>query len=394
MIATDVDSTNLLLVGAYRDYEFTRDHSLTGFLDSVLVEDRGLPPPVQLLLKDMTFSIVRLMLSEYFDRSEDDVDELARVVFEKTSGNSFYTIVALQFFESQGILVLQGSVWSWSLDDARRSLGRSNNVVELILSKMEALNRQLKGVLSMSSFLPGTVDPSLLIGLLPRLGYDGGSIEDSLDALVQSHLLQKSSETAVYSFVHDSVKEAAGQLVRGSEEESMRLIVGGYLLSLQSMHVVRGTTREAIRSFSNEDAGKEWMMFAALDHLSQVPLDRVKATVFVELLLQTAIRAADYCYVRGSFGSATQHYSFAVTLLRLDGHRWKRRYALCIRIFLAAMETLFFKGQYESGYEIMQEALTNVSNEDDKVSVYCTLAMARGKMHRNKEAIELLLTAL
>ena len=395
MIATDAQSKNLLLIGAYRDYEITESHVLRSFLDTVQVPDRGLSDPVVVEVKDMVLADVRRMLAEVLDKDENDVDLLAYVLFEKTNGNALYTIMTMQLLESLGIMKYSHmtQTWSWCLDEVHDRIGISDNVVDLVLVKIDALSQQEKGVLATASYLRSTIDSPLLSALLPMLGYECDGLKDVLDSLVELNLLERSSDGSLYSFPHDRVKEAASRLIPACDHESTSLIVGKYLLE---RHASLQTDEEDLEmsDCASDDQEAEWMLFAALDHLADLSLDILLDRIDMKLLLSASVRAADYCYARGSFGTASRHYKHAVSLLRLDDDRWDWNYELCVRAFLAASETLFFKGAFDDGHAILQEVLARARNEWDEIDAYCTLATACGQMNRNKEAVNLLVKVL
>ncbi|WP_022723645.1 ATP-binding sensor histidine kinase [Rhodopseudomonas sp. B29] len=221
-LAGDIDTSYLLVVGAYRENEVDAAHLLSGTLASVRqtashIEELRLTPLGQAHLRAMVADVLR---------SDDDaVAPLAALLHRKTGGNPFF---AIQFFSSllhEQLVHFDAAqqAWRWNIDliDAK---GFTDNVLDLMSRKLERLQPRSQSILQLFSCLGMTADAGLL-GRLCDLTTD--EIHDGLQDLVASELVRRTDDD--YRFVHDRVREAAHRLIEPARLPAMHLAIARHL---------------------------------------------------------------------------------------------------------------------------------------------------------------------
>jgi len=144
-----IEDGALMLVLAYRDNEVDQYHPFTGMTRNIseqLIRHIRVGP---LGLKD-TADII----SDIIRKSPGEIEVLSRVVHKKTGGNPFFIGEFLKALNSEGLLVFDAerSTWDWDIEGIHtRSF--TNNVVELIVGKIEKLTRGTQAFLRYASML-------------------------------------------------------------------------------------------------------------------------------------------------------------------------------------------------------------------------------------------------
>ena len=224
-LAKRSESGSLLLIGSYRDNEVGPTHLLTLALDELRKRDVAL---TELVLHPLgAASVVELVADTLHERS-DRVRELAELLHDKTGGNPFFL---RQFFASlheSGALRWhpddQATPWHWSIESLR-SAGYTENVIDLMVSKLRKLGPRSQRVLEFAACIGNRFDAAhLAMAMATQLD---DVIEDLWEA-VKIGLVRggNSSERNVsYRFVHDRVQEAAYSLFDddGRRRAHMRL---------------------------------------------------------------------------------------------------------------------------------------------------------------------------
>nr|WP_259667381.1 AAA family ATPase [Rhizobium lentis] len=150
-LCTQQDMRHLLLIGAYRDNEVSSTHPLIRRLTAIQeaggqVHEIVLTP---LRLEDLT-----RMLADALHCGSKRVQPLARLVHKKSGGNPFFALQFLSTLPDEGLLEFnhEQAHWDWDLDRIRAK-GYTDNVVDLMLSKLRRLPDTTQAALNMLACL-------------------------------------------------------------------------------------------------------------------------------------------------------------------------------------------------------------------------------------------------
>ncbi|HEY0253225.1 MAG TPA: AAA family ATPase, partial [Kofleriaceae bacterium] len=206
-LATDPHLRHLLLIGAYRDNEVAADHPLRA-----LHAER-------LELAPLSHGDLARLVSDALRTSVVHAMPVADLVHAKTAGNPFFAIQLLKTFVDRELVRFEAGAWHWDLE-AIRGHGLTDNVAELVTTRLEALPPQLRHGLRSLACLGHSLRAETL-ALLPDLP----PIQPYIDAGV----LVRSSDG--FAFAHDRILEAAYAMIPDDERAAEHARIGWRLAS-------------------------------------------------------------------------------------------------------------------------------------------------------------------
>jgi predicted ATPase len=110
-------------------------------------------------LKPLTLQPLSQLIAETLHQHPDTVRSLAQLVFRKTEGNPFFVGEFLRMLYSEHLLnfdVKQLS-WQWNIEQIR-ALNITDNVVELLLSRLKQLPEATQQILQISACIGAEFD--------------------------------------------------------------------------------------------------------------------------------------------------------------------------------------------------------------------------------------------
>ncbi|NCG17412.1 MAG: AAA family ATPase, partial [Rhodobacterales bacterium] len=246
----------LLLLGAYRSNEVDPAHPLIRTVADLKRAGRNVASiDLQALAPEETCALVRSTLGD-----PPGIADLSGVIHDKTSGNPFFVLQFLTGLAQDGLLerAEANGEWTWSIGAVKARIA-TQNVVEVLLSRLRTLSPETQGVLRVAACLGSTFDLQTLATVGDHSLVDvthhvreaarAGFVTPL--AMGAEILEQDDSGTASvqeYRFLHDQVQQAADGLL-----EDKRLDV----------HLAVGR-----RLLANTSDGHPGRLFAILDHLN------------------------------------------------------------------------------------------------------------------------------
>ena len=91
---------------------------------------------------DLSFDAILALVRDILNSDENNVLELADLCFQKTHGNPFFTIFLLKTIHERGLLVfaLEKMRWAWNVEDIMAQVLVSDNVVDILKTRMKLLD--------------------------------------------------------------------------------------------------------------------------------------------------------------------------------------------------------------------------------------------------------------
>jgi len=320
------------------------------------------------------------------DTLELEVEEcrpLTDFIYGKTRGNIFFSMQALEELQRRNILYFSMILfrWEWNLDGVQFQNALSDlsdDVGEYVSSKIQSLPKKLRRALVIASHTKANFDVGTLQSLMNEDGIDieFNELNGLLDMAVLVGLLLNTVGTGLYRFAHDRIQQAAYWMVSsGQERGKLRIMIGRKLYELY---------------FQPE--GKDWMLFAAADHLnSSVGHGGKDDLSLAELNLLCGKKAR----FLAAFAPASMYLRLALNYLRrLDKNPWKSHYELALQIYREISDSELCLGNFESGNELAQIVLKETKELEDKLSTFLALAEAKGRQQQHAESLRLCQEAL
>jgi predicted ATPase len=215
---------HILLIGAYRDNEVGPSHPLARMLAKIRSREANVRDVV---LRPLALHEVVKLVADSLSCATDSAEPLAKLVYEKTGGNPFFTI---QFFTSlaeEGVLRFDPARSAWNWDMSRiRTKEYTDNLGEFMAGKLQRLSTRSQEALGEFACLANTAE---LASLTRIRGETEDELHASLEEAVRAGLVVRQENS--YSFLHDRVQEAAYALIPKRDRAAVHLKIGRSLVS-------------------------------------------------------------------------------------------------------------------------------------------------------------------
>jgi predicted ATPase/signal transduction histidine kinase len=383
-LATDAETSHLLLIGAWREEEVDAAHPLTvtlGRLTSSTPTRLALGP---LRPADVNALVVGALRAE---RQQGELRALTDAIFAKTLGNPFFLIRFLDTLAERGLVRFDevSRRWTWEMD-AIASVERSANVVELLIRRIEQLAERTRTALQAAACVGKDVDLRLLTELLAS---DPATVQADLEEAVRHELVlprgmgwpleagdTESSipkEAFYYAFVHDRVQQAAHETLAPEAAKALHLRLGQLLLAPRTA-----------------DPPGSWL-FDVVNHLNEAVELLPDAKARSELAARD-LEASRLARRAAAFGSALQYAEAGIRALADDA--WEADRELATALFLEAAESAFASARFERMDELLDAVREHAATPLDRVRCSRIDIDARIARHDLLGAIETARTAL
>ncbi|NUP07017.1 MAG: AAA family ATPase [Polyangiaceae bacterium] len=342
-LVTHPDMQFLFVVGAYRDNEVTPAHPLSLMLNEAQNQGAQIS---NIVLGPLSLDDLTTFVGEALHCRREEAWPLAALVHDKTAGNPFFAIQLLTSLYEEGLLEFDTGRGAWRWDLARiREKGLTDNVVDLMVSKLKRLPAATQEALQQVAALGNTAEASILS--IVR----GCSEEETNAALweaVRSGLLLRFGE-ASYGFLHDRVHEAAYALIPEDARPLVHLRIGRILVS----HLPPDALLERVFDVVNQlDRG-----------IDLVTDPREKA-----LLRDLNFRAGKKSKAAIAYVAARSYLDQAAALSPEEA--WHTDYEDTFALHLDLAECEYLVGNFERADELFDLLLTAARAPLDRAKVY------------------------
>jgi len=367
LMLTDDSTFYLFLIGAYRDNEVSATHPLMMMLET-LKSELFTSEAQQLYhqfiheinLTALNLEQVTELVADTLHSDRTTVQPLAELVIGKTEGNPFFVNEFLKTLYQEKLLTFNSEriAWQWNIKDIK-AINITDNVVELMISKLQKLPQQSQQVLQLVACVGNQFDLntlSLIYGkesletfqnLLPAL--KEGLIKPISDI---DHLEPEQINPYLvlnYKFLHDRVQQAAYSLIADSQKQSVHLTIGRLLLT--------------------NTPPQYWLerVFDLVDHLNvgrSLITDEQEKLQLASLNLEAGKKAKD-----ATAYSAAREYLIAGIEI-LPGEIWVKNYPLAFAIYREKAEVESLNGNLIESETLIKLLLEKSQSTLEKADVY------------------------
>jgi predicted ATPase/GAF domain-containing protein/HPt (histidine-containing phosphotransfer) domain-containing protein len=241
LVLSSDNQGHLLVIGSYRDSEVDATHALSRMLERL--ERRVQVNHVT--LEALSLADVRELLADALRLTQQSSDDLASLIFDKTSGNPFFIGQFLERLADEGHIRFEaGRGYTWDIA-AIAALGATDNVVDLVVARLDTLEPRTQQLLQLAGCIGHTFRLStlsliaeqepraVLHDLLPAV-MDGYVVPLGQNHRLLQELLGTAQGAAVdmtYRFAHDRVQQAALSKSDSTQRSHIHLRIGRLLLS-------------------------------------------------------------------------------------------------------------------------------------------------------------------
>lgn len=341
-LASQARTPFLLLLGAYRDNEVFPGHPLLLTVNRLL--DSGVT--VQTVsLTPLGYTDLRQLAADTLRRTPAEVDELTRLIEEKTGGNPFFVSQMLKELHVRGVFRLDPGSGGWLWDMAGiRAMQLSDNVVDLMAGRIGRLDLRTRQVLRLAACIGNRFELSMLAAVREQ------SVEDTSESLweaLRTGLLIPAGST--FRFLHDRVQQAAYSLIPQEDLAPLHLRIGRLLLR----HVGQTHLDEAI--------------FDVASHFNAA-LDLVADQDERMMLFHLNMRAGRKAKASTAYEPALRHFDIAASLL--PANAWRTHPDIMLDVVREKADVAYLLGDFTLADGLLDEALAQTRDRFEKVEIF------------------------
>eukprot|EP00977_Amphora_coffeiformis_P012111 scaffold2989_cov184-Amphora_coffeaeformis.AAC.7 len=335
-ILMDRSNNNLMLIGIYRSNEIDERHILTQTLNELrsrsLSNDKSTFTMREMELGNLNLDAIHSFIMDVLSTNDIKTLGLAEICQRRTHGNPFFLVHFLRELHRLCLLEFNfGTMqWTWNEAEIEGQMQATDNVVDLLRSKLSQIPANQRKVLEVASFLGASFHRDVL--LLIWLDLHAESERDSeqrnmitaLDALEEEGYFQHPSDCE-YKFTHDKIQETASSLVPENQRGDLA-------------HAI-GTTLS--RNLDVDKFDSSVFVAAQLLNIGKIPELESERIELARFNLKACRKAVSI----SAFEAATNFAAKGIKLLGTDG--WKDNYELMIELHTIGTETESYVGNVE-----------------------------------------------
>ena len=345
-MAGDMDSQNILLIGAYRDNEVGAGHLLQGALGKMQQagHDMSVINLGPLEQEHVGMIVAAALRSSAPAGAHPESDRLAQACMAKTQGNPFFLTQFLYSMKDDGLIWFDAKQkkWAWDYEAVLRT-DVTDNVVDLMIRKIDRLPSATVEVLQLAACINNAFDARTLAIVAEK---PPESIDEALERAVSEGLIMFSEGT--YRFLHDRIQQAAYSLVPDSDRVQMHYRIGVLL-------------------YNTSDKEVEERLFEIADHLNSASgliSDRAERHRLAGLNLRAGKKARS----AAAYEKAYEYLALALDLL--DEDCWENEYDLMLDLHLEAAEAAYVCMRFEAMERIADKTLVHARDLLDRARIY------------------------
>ncbi|MEG4074758.1 ATP-binding sensor histidine kinase [Microcoleus sp. Pol14C2] len=427
LLATDLETQYLLIIGAYREQEVDPNHPLM-VTASAIKKAGGTVRAIALLPLDI--SSVNQFLADTLNCAPENSLSLAELLYQKTDGNPFFLTQLIKFLHSKSLIKFKlypsksvsdlaetnqsglaqpiskkvvnkchiTGEWQWDIEQIQE-MGITDNVVELMIDNIQKLSENTQELLKLAACIGNKFDLKTLSTIaekpLASAATDlGEALQSGLILLVNNAykipialtastevtdtisrdfsdkfslpVANISSET--YKFLHERVQQAAYALISDSQKQEIHLKIGNFLL---------------------KNAPPEQLEEHIFDTVNQLNFAKEIITSQLEKfqLCQLNLMAGRKAKASAAYELALKYLTTGIELLAPES--WQTDYDLTLALYESAAEAAYLNTDFEQMEKWAEIVLQHAKNELDKIKVFEIRIIACGMQTKLQESVKI-----
>ena len=288
--------------------------------------------PYKMELYPLSPATIQQFLAQTLSKDPSDVTNLSQVIYKKTMGNIFYVRQAVEELVRKNALYYDNICFEWMFADSSSDLLEeyiSDDVVDSVIGKIAILDEMLRQILIVMGYIPNTLEIRVLRQLLQSTGRE--VTDDELIRLlnlgVDEGMLLLSSESGLYIFAHDKIRQASTESIGDEERDEMLLQLADVLLDM----------------YEDAETATEWCIFLAVNYLNSFePGSKTDALELARLNLKVAACARK----RGDMEKEYWLLGHSLKCLHSANKVWNE-YELTLDIYNRLINAAEVLGEYE-----------------------------------------------
>ncbi len=379
LLTTNSSNQYLCWIAAYRDNEVDAAHLFTGVLQDI---QKSAIKFIDLKIKGLEKTHLIELLQDTLLVSRAEVESLAELMINKTSGNPFFTSQFLQNLYESGYINYnyESKKWIWNIQQIE-ALPISNNVLDLMSQRIYTLAPETQKLLALASCI-GNYFPLKLLSELAKIS----QVEvrwTLLQALEEGFLLphhgshysiEDDSDQGVYfRFLHDRVEQAANQRLDKEEFAEKQWQIGQIILSQYPEEYIQENLFDLLSYLNN---GRNYAQ------------NEAQKQQLAEFNYQAGKKAK-----RSTAYSVANHF-FEMAISIFPPNLWEKYYSKAFDLYKELGENEFLQGNFENSDRYLALCLEKAQDKLQKADIYkIKIAQFSGQGKYN-EAVKMAISAV
>lgn len=365
----------LMVICAYRKNEVLETHPFQISIDNINKHTHAIH---HIELKPLNKKNIVEYLCDSLSTTEKEIESLANIVIEKTLGNPFFANQLLNTLYDTRLLYFEKNRWRWNIN-AIEQASISDNVVELVSSKISTLPEKTQSLLKIASAIGNIFSLNLIrevasLSTLQLISACSECIENGFICLVNGNhkalFLENISsmylEEITFKFSHDKIQQASYELLDINERPPLHLKIG----------------KMKYHSCSNESLEKYLFDITLQVNQGIHLMDSNEREIFSRLNLRAGIRAQR----SGSYEVAKETLSAGCKMV--EGDPWTGSPSTIYQLHIALLKTQYLCTHYQDASNTSEKVLRHCSNLLDKIPVYTTQILNYTGNNQMAEAVD------
>ena len=343
LLLIDHEINYLLLVGAYRDNEVDEAHPFMLMLAEV---EKAQVKVNDIKLKPLNAENINQLIADTLHKDIHECRDLADIIYRKTNGNPFFVNEFLKTLYSKKLLYFdfkEGN-WQWNADIISSSLEVTDNVVELMTSKIKELAPKAQHIIKLASCLGSTFKLEALALIAQKSPEE---TEKDLWETLNEDLIYKYGES--YKFIHDRIRQAAYTLIEEDEKQRIHLEYGRQMLSTAT------------------DKEIEEHLFDLINHLN-IGRKLVTQRAEKDTLIQYNLKAGQKAKASTAYEPAYNFLTIGTEFI--DKNTWDKHYNMALRTFTELVEVSYLSARFDEMQRNASIVENNAKDLLDKLRVF------------------------
>ncbi|BAP55751.1 multi-sensor signal transduction multi-kinase [Thioploca ingrica] len=381
LMLTDEALHHLFLIMAYRDNEVFPTHPFMMALERLRKTQINLN---QITLTPLNLDQVAHLLADTLHSGLQVVNSLAELIMRKTGGNPFFVNQFLQTLYQEDLLTFyipktgDYGQWQWNVDQIE-ALDITDNVVELMLSKLKKLPIRTQQVLRLAACIGNRFNLQTLSIIDEKLVKE--TFQDLMSA-IQFGLILPTSELEMteadilssnllvlnFKFLHDRVQQAAYALIDDDQKKAVHLKIGQLLLA----------------KISPQERAER--IFEVVDHLNRGR--ELLTTAAEKIQLATLnLEAGQKAKEATAYAAAGAYLTQGIE--NLTAHCWEEHYSLTLALHQELATVAYLNGQFDRSEALINLTLSHAQSVLEKAETYYLLIVQYTLRARCLDAIQI-----
>lgn len=361
LLLTDPNSHRFIVIGSFRENE----EEQTNFIDTSFKNmDQYGVRKTELRLPALSISEIDQLVADTFDSEPVDTRGLARLIFQKTAGNPFYTEQLLQLIYSKKWVTFQyaSQKWRWN-EIAIHSIKDQEHILAYMVRKISQLPKNVTDTLQITACL-GYSFYKQDLALFST--FSSGEMSDALEIAEQEGLIlppDLENGNKRYHFFHDRIQQIAYGLNTETNKQRIHLGVGRFLEGIDP----------------NEE-----LIYKTVDHYNKGKA-LITEIIEKERLLQLNFRAGYKAKESTAYDTALHYFQTAADMI--EASKWQTDFTFCFDLYLELSDAAYKCGAYKLADNIYTDLLQRARSWSQRSLVYCKIITQYVNQGNYQEAI-------